>query len=628
VSAAVSVQSRVVDTNHREPTTLEPVQWASAAAARPVYIATEPDPIFAMVHLPSRLGAHSTGVVLCPPFGWEDMCTYRARRAWAGALAQAGHPALRMELPGTGDSAGSPRAPQRLAAWTAAVAAAADWLREEANCGRIAGLGIGLGGMLAWLAAAQGASIDDLMLWAVPTRGRRFVRELRSFAQLEIDRRLELDGAAAGHTLEGSAQSDDGELVDAAGRVLTKETIDSLNGLDLTKVRLGDAPRRRILLFEREGGAAQDRRLLDHFEAAGSEVTVAGVDGYGAMMQYARYARAPEAAIARSIDWLAQPAPSRAHPGGSRRRGSHPPIRGLQTLELDENGVALRETPVTLASGPDRLFGILTEPIGERRADVCAVFLNPGSNRRVGPNRTWVETARRWAAQGVPSVRLDDPGIGDSDGDELRYLDLSAYYSTEVTTRTVAVLDDLAARGLPNRFVVVGLCAGAYRAFQAALADERVVGAFTINMPFFFRNWWTKHVLHGLLVRKRPERGPLLVDGTRWLLRRALPLAGRMLRLASPVRDGIDRSLNQLRDRGTEALFLFRGGEPLYDELQLGGRIKRLRRSSNLQFRRLPGTDHTFRPLPLQRYVSDELDAALTRVLASARCATKGPRGN
>jgi pimeloyl-ACP methyl ester carboxylesterase len=619
----MSGQSTVVDHNGPEPPQLEPEQRHNAVAVRPVYIATDPDPIFAMAHLPSSAGAHSTGVLLCPPFGWEDMCTYRARRAWADALAQAGHPALRIELPSTGDSAGSPRAPQRLAAWTAAVASAADWLREESRCGCIAALGIGLGGMLAWLAVAQGAAIDDLILWGVPTRGRRFVRELRSFAQLEVDTHVELEGLAAKYGELACTRSDDGELVDGAGRVLTKETLDSLSAVDLTELRLRDAPRRRVLLLEHDRAAA-DRRVRDYFEAAGSDVTVASVDGYGAMMQYARYSRTPTAAIARSISWLAQAPEAGARATCLYRRRSHPPVRGLETLELCQDGVALRETPLTIDLGRDRLFGILTEPIAEPRADVCAMFLNPGSNRRVGPNRTWVETARRWAARGVPSVRIDDPGIGDSDGDELRYLELSAYYQGEVTARTVAVLDELAALGLPNRFVVVGLCAGAYRAFQAALADRRVVGAFTINLPFFFRSWWTRHVLHGWLVRKRPERGPLLVDGTRWLLRRALPVAGAMLRFVWPGADGVERALNQLRSEGTEVLFLFRVGEPLYDQFRLGGRIKRFGRWRNLQFRRIPGTDHTFRPLPLQRFVSDELDSALARLLESRRVSHLG----
>ena len=61
-------------------------------------------------------------------------------------------------------------------------------------------------------------------------------------------------------------------------------------------------------------------------------------------------------------------------------------------------------------------MGILTEPVGPA-VDLCAVWLNAGPQRRIGPNRMWVETARRWAALGVPSVRVDLAAIGDADGD-------------------------------------------------------------------------------------------------------------------------------------------------------------------------------------------------------------------
>jgi alpha/beta superfamily hydrolase len=39
------------------------------------------------------------------------------------------------------------------------------------------------------------------------------------------------------------------------------------------------------------------------------------------------------------------------------------------------------------------------------------------SGERSGPNRLTTAFARRWACAGVPSLRLDLRGIGDSDGD-------------------------------------------------------------------------------------------------------------------------------------------------------------------------------------------------------------------
>ena len=160
-----------------------PVDQSLASRGRPFYLALDPDPIFAVLHVPegSRTG---TGIVFCPPFGWDELCTYRSLRAWADSLVADGHVALRMDLPGTGDSGGSPRDPERLKAWTQAAASGADWLRSAQGCERIVAIGIGLGGTVAVKAVADGAPIDDLVLWSVFARGTLVMRELRTFAEM------------------------------------------------------------------------------------------------------------------------------------------------------------------------------------------------------------------------------------------------------------------------------------------------------------------------------------------------------------------------------------------------------------------------------------------------------------
>src|SRR5271155_4300175 len=138
-------------------------------------------PFFALLH--RGVGTpRQTAVLLCPPFGWEDMCSYRIRREWAEHLAHTGHRALRIDLPGSGDSAGGPSDPGRLDAWTHAVDAAARWLRRDAGAAQVAVIGIGLGGMVSCRAALSGAPIDELVLWSASARGRTLLRELRAFS--------------------------------------------------------------------------------------------------------------------------------------------------------------------------------------------------------------------------------------------------------------------------------------------------------------------------------------------------------------------------------------------------------------------------------------------------------------
>ena len=146
------------------------------------------EPVFGQMHMPAEREQHETAVLLSPPFGWDEICSYRSRRAWAQQLAAAGHPTLRIDLPSAGDSGGSPNDSGRLDAWTSAVASAAGWLGASTGRTRVAAIGIGLGGMLICRAAANGAPIAEAVLWAVPSKGRAFVRELRAFGRMESSR--------------------------------------------------------------------------------------------------------------------------------------------------------------------------------------------------------------------------------------------------------------------------------------------------------------------------------------------------------------------------------------------------------------------------------------------------------
>jgi pimeloyl-ACP methyl ester carboxylesterase len=592
---------------------------APSIAGCAVYLGSQPDPVFAMLHVPTAIPDDATGVVLCPPFGWEDMCTYRTRRAWAIALAQAGHPAIRIDLPGTNDSAGSPRDPDRLEAWTTAVADAAGWLRQHAGCRRVAGLGIGLGGMLVWLAASEGAPIDDLVLWGTTPRGHRLVREMRAGTQIHVDLRLEPAESGASDSADGPSDSQDGGLVEIFGRYMTPETVESIAQLDLPALPLEESTRRRVLLFVRSASAV-DERVRRHFASAGVELSVADGDEYQAMMQYAAFAQVPEAAIANSISWLSASdgAADFALTGPSVR-----PVRAFRSLRLRQDGVPIRETPLTIDVGQEKLFAIVTEPAGGDPPEICAVLFNSGSDRRTGPCRLWVETARRWAAKGIPTVRIDQPGIGDAESEQ-SYAKLKRFYEPRIAERTRMTLDQLEALGLPGRFVLAGACSGGVWSFDAGVRDPRVAGVFAINLPFFFFTRCAVHVLHGWWVRRerRPDDSLIKVAlltglkrAARWLLaaRRALLQA----RFGTP--DKLDRALSQLQKQGTEFLLMFRIGEPLYDLLRDEKRIERLEAMRNVQIRRIPGYDRGLRPLALQRYVSDELDAGLARVVVSER---------
>jgi alpha-beta hydrolase superfamily lysophospholipase len=582
----------------------------------PVCLALQPEPVLGFLHRPAIEARGATAVMLCPPFGWDEMCSYRSRRTWAQTLARAGHPTVRFSLPGTGDSGGSPRDPAQLEGWSSAVTGVAAWLRERTQCARVVVIGIGLGGLVACKSVAGAAPIDDMILWSVPARGRALLREIRVQASM-IAARYPADAG-------GSPELPDGD-VEAVGFLLTAETAHALEEVQLTDLALPEPEQRRVMLLGRDR-LGVDRRLRAYFEATGAEVTVADGSGYGAMMGHPQQAKTPVETIAKTVSWLARPADARRSAVGA---SIVPAVAAgdSESIELSVAGKVIRETPLSFAVGAGELFGVLSEPSDRRSADVCAVLLNAGALRHIGPNRAWVELARRWATMGVPSVRLDLEGIGDSDGDERRYAADAGFYIPERTEQTLAVIDQLKSRGLPNRYVLLGHCSGAYWALHAALADERVAGALMINL---YSLYWSE----ALVAEREPSEAlsALGRGGWRRLARRDVSadklrqaiLSVRPGRIRVGARGSVERAqidavnaaLDRLRDQDTEALLLLGQDEPLHRQLARYGHLDSLERWPNLRVERIPSRDHMLRALWLQNHVHDRLDRALERVLA------------
>ena len=135
----------------------------------------------------------------------------------------------------------------------------------------------------------------------------------------------------------------------------------------------------------------------------------------------------------------------------------------------------MKERPVSF--GPTKaLSGILTEPAGGGAGRPAVLLLNAGLLHRVGPNRLYVTLARRLAAAGLPVLRFDYSGLGES---EPRRDELTLEQS--MLAEGIEAMSFLAASGVAERFVPMGLCAGAEQSQRLAHADARVVGAVLID---------------------------------------------------------------------------------------------------------------------------------------------------
>jgi alpha-beta hydrolase superfamily lysophospholipase len=586
---------------------------------RPIYLDVGGSSAFGFFHDAFDRSSARTAVLICPPFGWDEICSYRSRRDWGCQLADAGFPTLRIDLPGTGDSMGTPQDPGRLATWTDAVGSAARQLKALSGAERIAAIGIGLGGLVLCKAISEEAPVDEVVLWAVPARGRVLVRELRVLASLEDSALGPINDSEL-----GPAPLPDG-YVWAGGFVLTADTVRELEAVDLTALALPAGQLRRTLLLDRDG-VSVDARLRAHLEANGTHATVAAGNGYGAMMNQPHEARAPLDVFARVSAWLEEGSlpgqASEAHPldDAAREPGGHE-----ESVEFPAHGVTIRETPLTVSHPHAELFGILTEPCEGPREPVTAVLLNAGAIRRIGPNRMWVETARRWAARGVSTLRLDLEGIGDAEGSHERLTALAELYRRELVDQVCAALDTLEHRGTGERFVLVGLCSGAYWSFHAVLRDERAAAAFMLNPQALY---WDE----SLEASRALRRGVMRTSSWRKFVRGQVPLARvRDLIWRAPValprralgrraarrrgENELEQALDRLRDDHKAVRFIFSGNEPLCEELELDGYMARLDRWPNVNVEFIPGRVHTLRPLQAQRGAHEALDRSLATLL-------------
>jgi pimeloyl-ACP methyl ester carboxylesterase len=529
------------------------------------------------LHLPEGTG-HGRGVVICPPWGHEGLATGRGLHALGAACARAGIPALRLDYPGGGDSAGED-APGRLVACRDAILDAAAWLRRHAGVAEVALCGLRSGAAFATMAAAQApGEVDGLALLAPPACGRGLAREW---------------------LLRAEPRDAGSPWIELCGERLHRDDLAALERLDLAGLLAAlPAP---LLLLERRPALAP--RLVGR-----ARMRVRPFEGVDAFLTHAHAARVPQEAFAGVATWLAEDAPGAAAP---RRRWPVPEI---------ELGGGMTER--ALRFGPEDSFaGVLCDPGGRLPRRIGVLLLSTGTMPRAGMGRLGARLARRLAQFGLPSLRMDLRGIGDSAGvpgqaDPAAPPDL---YRDAVAEEARAGLDLLARHGA-SCCLVVGVCAGAHAALQLARIDERVGGVALFNLPAFDRAAGGAPALDG-----GPPPGE-----TRWtrrprmLLRRLLAEADGALAGLFGISPGLDRPRAWMRDfaaRGVRVLLGYSARDRGLRELRahFGRNGRRLAGQTAIRRVVLEGTDHSLAPRAMQeeviRLVTEE---ALTLDLLSA----------
>lgn len=575
---------------------------------------------FGWYHPPRGTLSRDVAIVLCTTIGYEAICAHRSLRSLAERLSGAGFPVLRFDYHGTGDSDGDDLLPGRVEAWRTSIERAIDTVRGLSGAHAVSLFGLRLGATLAADVAAARGDVASVVLYAACGAGKAFVRETRAFRMLAVEE-------------EGFAPPVEGGDLDAAGFVLSAETVASLDKLRWP----GKRPAPHVLVVERDDFPS-DTRVLGLLEKSGAEVTVARPVGYAAMMADPHKSLVPLAAFEAIESYLvrahgevarAEPTPGEATPAGST---------AAPALEAVHGHPEIREQPFR----PDeRLFGVLTEPRSPGpRARTCVILLNPGSVHHVGSNRMHVAWARRWAAKGLRVVRFDFGGIGDSLAAPGR--PDNETYSPRAVPDVQLLMRELARTHGIERFVLCGVCSGAYVSFRTALEPGPVAGVIPINPQIFhYREGMSLEITPGKVLsearRYRASFGQL--DKWKKLLRgevhlRALGLtAVRRVELsvrarvdalrarlpgAPPGPHQIPRELRRLVDRGLDVFFVYSVDDPgvEYLDLHAGRAVAKLRGRPNFGIGMIPDADHTFVPLPAQRRLADLLTEHLDRAFS------------
>jgi CelD/BcsL family acetyltransferase involved in cellulose biosynthesis len=132
-------------------------------------------------------------------------------------------------------------------------------------------------------------------------------------------------------------------------------------------------------------------------------------------------------------------------------------------------------------------FGMLQLPQGDVRVNgVACILLSPGAKTRVAPHRLYRKLEGEFVARGIPVMRVDCQGFGDSSEEIVEDQLASSYDATQSGRHlpdAVAAMDCLSHELNVSRFILGGLCGGALTALYAAANDPRVCGLYSIGMP-------------------------------------------------------------------------------------------------------------------------------------------------
>jgi uncharacterized protein len=268
----------------------------------------------------------------------------------------------------------------------------------------------------------------------------------------------------------------------------------------------------------------------------------------------------------------------------------------------------MREHAFTFACAGEQLVGVVADP--DVTASLGVLIIVGGPQYRVGSHRHFLLLATRVAEAGIPVMRFDYRGIGDSSGPVQTF---------DETAPDIAAALDAFMSCCPRleRIVLLGLCDGASATllYWEATRDPRVAGMALLNPWVFsdedaFARSQVRHHYRRLLQRDfwlQVARGEFDVIGAlRWFVSRVLTA-----RAASSGTGGKrkfqDRMIVAMANFSGPVLLVLSGsdvtGKAFLRLCDTSSTWRELTRRPNVEQASLPAADHTFSDTDLREKV-------------------------
>lgn len=379
----------------------------------------------------------------------------------ARSLAERGIAVVVPDLSGTGDSEGEFSCANWLV-WKADLAFIVGWSRDLTGH-NVALWGVRLGCLLALdMVADGGSAVSAMLLWQPVLSGKQHIGQ---FLRLRMAADLIRGGSESVAQLREQLLV--GEEIDVAGYSLSPALFTQLEGVVATALEIPSS----INIEVQEVVGDPEKGLLP---ATQKQVEQWCGQNIPCTAQ----------TVAGSPFWMTQEialAPSLIEPGCAFLSGQ---VDGLGSGEnpaqqtdalfasVDARLASEKERSIVFLCEGEELVGLLHQP--EEASHKGIVLVVGGPQYRVGSHRQFVQLARYLCEQGIPVLRFDYRGMGDSSGTLRGFKEVNQDIQCAIDAfqRECKTLTDI---------VIWGLCDAATAAVFYAPADSRVKALILAN---------------------------------------------------------------------------------------------------------------------------------------------------